>query len=66
MGARPTASTITGDQLDELYARLARAEAALDRVRAVADELADGCVWTGNEPEAACSVRAAVAGPGRT
>lgn len=30
---RPTASTITDDQLDELYARLERAETALQGVR---------------------------------
>ncbi|MEU0397963.1 hypothetical protein ABZ208_35460 [Streptomyces sp. NPDC006208] len=34
---RHTADTITDDDLDRLYERLAKAEAAIDRVRVVAD-----------------------------
>jgi hypothetical protein len=43
---RPTASEITDDQLDDLYARL-------DAIRAFACRLANGTPWDGNEPDIA-------------
>jgi len=79
---RLSASTITDDQLDELYRRietleavaagnkrhvqlivpdLQRAEAALDRVRAVADRIEAGAPWTANHHDTAARIRAALA-----
>jgi len=64
---RPTASTITDEQLDALYRRietLERAEAALARVRHVADVIAAGAPWTVNHDGLARRIRDAAAMPG--
>ena len=56
---RYTASTITDDQLDALYA-------AIDRVRAVAALIEAGAPWTANHDETAARIRAALDGTAQT
>jgi hypothetical protein len=81
---RHTVDSITSDNLDELYARIAtlehvaagnkrhvqliapdleRAEAALDRVRALAEDIRHGAAWTANHAAIADRINAAIDQP---
>jgi len=63
MTDRPTASTINDAQLDALYQRLERAEAAIARVRHLAARIRQGAPWTANDDNIAAHILAALDAP---
>ncbi|MBE4788439.1 hypothetical protein PV383_19900 [Streptomyces caniscabiei] len=59
---RPTASTITDTQLDQLHDRLDHAEAANHRVRRLAARIRQGAPWAANFDNLADRIESALDG----